>query len=140
MTAEKYFNKKDEPDFLVENPKSDEDINKEFLTQLCYDGQMNDDEIDEFVEAIINWKNKQAEAYHKAKVEAITDDEIEKRLIDWCKTQYNQGDDYYIRKTKKGLTAVGYVNDYPLQHGGGREWILSDVDYIKIIFGSKTDF
>jgi len=64
QTAEEYFNKK-ESTFLDENPESIEDVNRKFLTQLCYDGQMDDDEIDEFVSVIIEWKNKQAEEYFR---------------------------------------------------------------------------
>jgi deoxycytidine triphosphate deaminase len=37
---------------------SQEDIDRQWLTQLCYDGQMADDEIEEFVDAVIQWKNK----------------------------------------------------------------------------------
>lgn len=34
------------------------EIDKEWLTQLCWDGQMADEEIEEFVEAVILWKDK----------------------------------------------------------------------------------
>ena len=64
-----------------------------------------------------------------------TQEEIDQKLIEWCKGQYSQGDDYYTRKTKKGLNVVGYSNDSPLQHGHGKEYILNDIDYLKIVFG-----
>lgn len=35
-----------------------EEIDKAWLRQLCYDGQMDDDEIDEFVEAVYQWKER----------------------------------------------------------------------------------
>lgn len=35
-----------------------EEIDRQWLTQLCYDGQMADDEIEEFVDAVIQWKDK----------------------------------------------------------------------------------
>lgn len=35
-----------------------EEIDRQWLTQLCYDGDMADDEIEEFVDAVIQWKNK----------------------------------------------------------------------------------
>lgn len=39
--------------------ESQDSIDKKWLTQLCYDGGMDDEEIDEFVEAVISWgKNK----------------------------------------------------------------------------------
>lgn len=33
-----------------------EEIDRQWLTQLCYDGQMDDSEIQEFVDAVIIWK------------------------------------------------------------------------------------
>jgi hypothetical protein len=35
-----------------------EEVDKAWLRQLCYDGQMDDDEIDEFVEAVYQWKEQ----------------------------------------------------------------------------------
>jgi hypothetical protein len=35
-----------------------EEIDRQWLTQLCYDGQMADDDIEEFVDAILKWKDK----------------------------------------------------------------------------------
>ena len=58
-------------------------------------------------------------------------DEIEKRLIEWCKkNKYSQGDSYSVRITNKGKWAVSYINDYPMQHGSGQEFILSEEDFI----------
>lgn len=67
MDSKEYFNQKT-PSWLEPNPKSSEEINREFLTQLCYDGDMEDDEIDEFVDAIIDWKNKQSDEFYLAKI------------------------------------------------------------------------
>ena len=47
-------------DFFKE-PTQDE-IDRQWLTQLCYDGQMDGDEVDEFVDAVIEWKNKAVKA------------------------------------------------------------------------------
>lgn len=56
--------------------------------------------------------------------------EIESKLISWCKnTHYSQGDGYSVRVTKKGKWAVRYTNDYPMQHGGGREFILTEQEF-----------
>lgn len=63
MKAEDFFKIKDEPSMLEENPQSADDIDRAFLQQLCWDGQMADDEIPETVEALIKWKNKQCERY-----------------------------------------------------------------------------
>lgn len=38
---------------------SQDEIDRQWLTQLCYDGQMADDEIEEHVNAVIDWKEKQ---------------------------------------------------------------------------------
>lgn len=35
------------------------EIDIAWLSQLCYDGQMDGDEVDEHVEAVIEWKDKQ---------------------------------------------------------------------------------
>jgi hypothetical protein len=37
-------------------PTTDE-IDRAWLNQLCLDGQMDDDEIPEFIDAVIEWKN-----------------------------------------------------------------------------------
>lgn len=68
MAAKNYFGKS-RPTFFERNPKSEDEINKEFLQQLCWDGQMDDGEIDEFVKTIIKWKNDQCDRYYKYKRE-----------------------------------------------------------------------
>ena len=35
-----------------------QEIDRAWLTQLCHDGQMADEEIDEHVEAVLKWKDK----------------------------------------------------------------------------------
>ena len=35
-----------------------EEIDKQWLTQLCYDGGMEDEEIEEFVNVVYEWKFK----------------------------------------------------------------------------------
>jgi hypothetical protein len=48
---------------------SQEEVDRAFLTQMCYDGQMDDDEIDEFVEVIVSRllkpRDEQIEALQK---------------------------------------------------------------------------
>lgn len=59
------------------------------------------------------------------------DKEISDKIISWYKeNHYSQGDGYYVRKTKKGKWAVRYSNDYPMQHGSGKEHILTEEDFI----------
>lgn len=59
-------------------------------------------------------------------------EEIEKQLIEWCKkTKYSQGDSYSVRITRKGLWEVSYSNDYPMQHGNGRRYILTQEEFIE---------
>ena len=69
--AIKFFERKEEPSMLDSDPTSYDDINKNIITQLCYDWQMDDDEIEEFVCATIEWKNKQADIYFKAELNDI---------------------------------------------------------------------
>ena len=57
----------------------------------------------------------------------------ERKLIDWFKTKYNQGDDYYATLDKDGLYVVGYFNDYPLQHGKGKSYKLTNEEFDKIV-------
>lgn len=62
-------------------------------------------------------------------------DDIENKILNWYKKKYySQGDNYYIRITNKGKWAVGYSNDYPLQHGSGKEHILSEEDFLEAMF------
>lgn len=56
--------------------------------------------------------------------------EIEKSLIEWCKkTKYSQGDGYSVRITAKGEWEVSYSNDYPMQHGNGKAYILTKEEF-----------
>jgi hypothetical protein len=56
---------------------------------------------------------------------------IENKIIEWYKkTHYSQGDSYSVRITGKGKWAVRYSNDYPMQHGSGKEHILTEEDFI----------
>lgn len=55
---------------------------------------------------------------------------IEEQLIQWCKdNKYSQGDDYSVRVTTNGKWAVSYSNDYPLQHGSGQEFVLTEEEF-----------
>lgn len=55
---------------------------------------------------------------------------IEEQLIQWCKVnKYSQGDSYSVRVTSKGKWAVSYSNDYPLQHGSGQEFVLTEEEF-----------
>ncbi len=57
--------------------------------------------------------------------------DIEEKLIAWCKRyKYSQGDDYSVGITKEGRWVVGYSNDYPMQHGDGKSFVLTDSDFI----------
>ena len=56
--------------------------------------------------------------------------EIKEKLISWCKIEkYNQGNDYSAWVTKKGKYAVSYSNDYPMQHGSEKTFILTDEEF-----------
>lgn len=56
---------------------------------------------------------------------------VEEALIEWCKkNKYSQGDDYSVFITKKGKWAVSYSNDYPMQHGGGVTYVLTEEEFI----------
>ena len=70
---------------------SQDEIDRQWLTQLCYDGQMADDEIEEHVNAVIDWKEKQVKnnvALHNVSqqrelLEAYTNKLNESRLINY---------------------------------------------------------
>jgi len=67
--------------------------------------------------------------------------EIEEKLISWCKIEkYNQGDDYSAFVTKKGRFAVSYSNDYPMQHGSGKTFILTDEEFEYAMNRPLTEF
>lgn len=56
--------------------------------------------------------------------------EIKMKLIAWCKeNKYSQGDTYSAGITSKGKWAVSYSNDYPLQHGFGKVFILTEEEF-----------
>ena len=67
MKATEFFNQKPKPTILDENPKSIDDYDREMLNQLCYDMQVDDDEIDELVQSLIDWKNKRCDIYSQSK-------------------------------------------------------------------------
>lgn len=55
-----------------------------------------------------------------------TDKEKTEFLKDLVKQYYDQGDDYYVSKSKRNLWHFGYSNDKPLQHGTGESFIIPD--------------
>lgn len=58
--------------------------------------------------------------------------EIEQKIILWCKEKhYSSGNSYDVRITAKGKWAVKYSNDYPMQHGDGKEFILTEDDFLE---------
>jgi hypothetical protein len=61
---------------------------------------------------------------------------IEEKLIKWCKEKkYSQGDSYSVRITNKGKWAVGYSSDYPMQYGDGREYFLTEEEFLEVMKG-----
>ncbi len=59
---------------------------------------------------------------------------IEAKLINWYKKhKYAQGDDYFVHITKGGKWKIGYSNDYPLQHGEGKSYILTEQEFIQAL-------
>lgn len=49
----------------------------------------------------------------------------EKKLLEIFKQKHFQGDSYYCRINNNGdKYIVGYKNDYPMQHGNGKEWAM----------------
>lgn len=62
----------------------------------------------------------------------------EDKLIKWCKdTKYNQGDDYQAGIMRNGKYWVSYSNDYPMQHGSGKTYILTE-DQANEILNPRT--
>ena len=58
--------------------------------------------------------------------------EIKGKIIAWFKKNYySQGDGYWVRITKKGKWEVSYSNDYPMQHGSGKSYILTEKDFVE---------
>jgi len=63
---------------------------------------------------------------------------IARLLVEWCKAnRYSQGDDYYVVISATGQWGVGYSNDYPLQHGEGRLFMLSDQEVVDVVASAK---
>lgn len=74
-------------------------------------------------------------------MENIMTPEIEEKLISWCKAEkYSQGDDYSAFITKRGKYVVRYSNDYPMQHGNGRDFILTDEEFEYAMNRHLTEF
>lgn len=69
MTAKEFFSKKNENAFFEDDKKSVDYFDDITLNQFCYDMGVDDDEIEETVEALKEWRNKRAEIYHKYKME-----------------------------------------------------------------------
>jgi len=57
---------------------------------------------------------------------------IEAKLIKWCQEKkYSQGDYYSVRITNNGKWAVRYHNDEPKKFGKGREYILTQEEFME---------
>tara|TARA_R100001244_G_scaffold54471_1_gene47038 strand:- start:482 stop:691 length:210 start_codon:yes stop_codon:yes gene_type:complete len=63
MKAEDFFKQKPEPTFLEDNPKSVDESDREMLMQFCWDAQIEDDEVDETVQSLIDWKNRRCDLF-----------------------------------------------------------------------------
>lgn len=50
-----------------------EEIDKQILTQLCYDSQVPDDEIEELIKGIIIWREKSNKDYSESKTPYFID-------------------------------------------------------------------
>lgn len=55
-----------------------------------------------------------------------TNEQREQFLKKLAKEAYPYGDDFYAHRSKKHLWHFGYVNDYPLQHGKGKNIVLPE--------------
>ena len=66
---------------------SQDEIDRQWLTQLCYDGQMDDNEIEEHVNAVIDWKEKQV----KNNVALYNVSQLRELLIADFIEKYNEG-------------------------------------------------
>ena len=66
-----------------------------------------------------------ADKRQKEKI-VYTEKEKHEFLIELVKKLYSSGDDYYAVLTNKTNWHFGYSNDYPLQHGKGQEFKLTD--------------
>ena len=57
---------------------------------------------------------------------------IEAKLIKWCQEKkYSQGDYYSVRITNNGKWAVRYHNDEPKKFGKGKEYILTQEEFLE---------
>lgn len=57
--------------------------------------------------------------------------EIEAKIIAWYKkNHYESGDSYCVTITNNGKWRISYSNDYPMQHGEGKDLILTEEDFI----------
>lgn len=56
---------------------------------------------------------------------------IESQILTWVKNKFPHADDYHVRITKKGKWAVKCTNDYPMQHGSGEDYVLSEQDFLE---------
>lgn len=69
--------------------------------------------------------------------------DIEEKLILWCQqNKYSQGDSYNVGISKSGRWIVGYSNDYPMQHGDGKSFTLTEEEFrsaMKIITKQEDD-
>jgi len=55
---------------------------------------------------------------------------IERKLIKWCiDKKYAQGDSYDVSINNNGQWVVRYSNDYELQHGAGKSFILTPEEF-----------
>ncbi len=65
MKAEDFFKQKPKTTLLEGDRKSVDDYDREMLTQFCWDAQIEDDEIDEVIQSLIDWKNKRCDYFKK---------------------------------------------------------------------------
>lgn len=63
MGSDNFFKQKPEPTMFDEDPKSIDEYDREMLCQLCYDIGVDDEDIDELVQSLIDWKNKRSDLY-----------------------------------------------------------------------------
>ena len=63
MKAEDFFKQKPEPTFLEDKPESVDELDRKMLMQFCWDAQIEDDEVDETVQSLIDWKNKRCDLF-----------------------------------------------------------------------------
>jgi hypothetical protein len=60
--------------------------------------------------------------------------DIERKAIKWCKEKkYAQGDGYDVSVNNKGQWVVSYSNDYPMQHGDGKSFVITEEEFKYLI-------